>query len=146
MRMQVLTFLAIAISCVVGACIHVRSLAARRASAAPAPRRASPRPVAPSLSYNDSCYLDYVASGTSAINQRKYRFRICKVSGEYRAYIERSPSYRNRSTDLHSTHRHYDGQHYVCWSLPVRSCSGMAKIAKDWAEGTQRYIESGAKF
>ena len=91
-------------------------------------------------------YLDYVAPGRSPVSQRSYRFQIKKVGGEYRAYILNSPSYLNSSTDGHSTHRHYDGRYYVCWSTPVRNQSDMVNIARQWADCTQKYIEYGTRF
>jgi len=91
-------------------------------------------------------YLDYVAPGRSSLLQRSYRFQIKRVGSEYRAYILSCPSYLNRSTDGHSTHRHYDGRYYVCWSTPVRSQSDMVNIAQQWANCTQKYIEYGIRF
>ena len=91
-------------------------------------------------------YLDYVASGQSSKSQRSYRFQIKRVGSEYRAYILSSPSYLNRPTDGHSTHRHYDGRYYVCWSVPVRSQNDMVNIARQWADCTQKYIEFGTRF
>ena len=139
--MKVLVFLIIAISCIIGACIHGSSLGtSTRSTSSASTYRTS----------NQSCYgttyLDHVANGRSSIDQRRYRFRICNVHGEFRAYIEQSPSYRNRATDGHSTHRHYDGQYYVCWSKPVTNYNDMVNIAKGWADCTQKYIEYGTRF
>lgn len=139
--MKLLIFLAIAISCIIGAAIHSGSLGASARSTSSTSTYSSYNP-----SYSGSSYLDHVANGRSSIDQRRYRFRICNVHGEYRAYIEQSPSYRNRPTDGHSTHRHYDGRYYVCWSQPVRSYNDMINIAKGWADCTQKYIESGTRF
>ena len=97
-------------------------------------------------SATSSEYLDYVAPGRSPVSQRSYRFQIKRVGGEYRAYILNSPRYLSRSTDGHSTHRHYDGRYYVCWSTPVRSQSDMVNIARQWADCTQKYIEYGTRF
>lgn len=97
-------------------------------------------------SATSSEYLDYVAPGRSPVLQRSYRFQIKRVGGEYRAYILNSPRYLSRSTDGHSTHRHYDGRYYVCWSTPVRSQSDMINIARQWADCTQKYIEYGTRF
>ena len=89
-------------------------------------------------------YLNYTAPGQGA--DRFYRFLIRKVGNEYRAYIVKSPGYCGRATDGHSTHRHYDGQYYVCWSVPVSNTRDMVNIAKTWADCTQKYIEYGTKF
>lgn len=97
-------------------------------------------------SYSDSEYLNYVAQGRSTSTQRTYRFQIKRVGSGYRAYILNSPSYQNRSTDAHSTHRHYDGRYYVCWSTQVRTHSDMVNIAQQWADCTQKYIEYGTRF
>lgn len=137
-----LVFLAIAAACVISAAIHIGSVKAGRVQHAEPEAPYTP-PATPNQS---STCLEYVASGQSPLSQRRYRFRICKVGGEYRAYIEQSPSYRNRATDAHSTHRHYNGRYYICWSQPVRTRDGMIDIARSWAECTQRYIETGISF
>lgn len=94
----------------------------------------------------DGDYLDYVAPGRSPVSQRTYCFQIERVGFEYRAYILESPDYRCRATDSHSTHRHYDGRYYICWSVPVESRSDMISIARQWADCTQQYIEYGTRF
>ena len=99
-----------------------------------------------SVPSTSSDILDHIASGSSSYDQRIYQFDIRYLGGEYRACILKSPNYRSRPTDAHSTHRHYDGRHYVCWSTPVRTRSDMITIAKQWAECTQKYIEQGIRF
>lgn len=63
-------------------------------------------------------------------------------------YIVSQPSYRGRATDTYSTHRlsDSDGRKYICWSSPIESYEDAKKIAKLWAEGTQKYIKTGEKF
>lgn len=90
--------------------------------------------------------LEYTASGSSPSYARRYKFDIEFVDYEYRAYILESPGYRNRATDGLSTHRHYDGRYYVCWSTPVRTRTDMVNIARQWSDCTQKYIEYGTRF
>lgn len=85
-----------------------------------------------------------VYGNTSDECARKLRAAVAAVDDH--TYILNSPSYLNRSTDGHSTHRHYDGRYYVCWSTPVRSQSDMVNIARQWADCTQKYIEYGTRF
>lgn len=138
--MKLVIFLIIAVACIIGAVSNRTSNTTSNYSAH------SSSYVSSNLSYAQANYIDHIATGRSSIDQRRYRFKICKVNNEYRAYIEQSPSYRGRATDGHSTHRHYDGRYYVCWSQPVRSYDNMVTIAKQWADCTQRYIETGTRF
>ena len=132
--MSLIVALIIIIACVVIAVYHISSLDNNNTSCVSPPLSAS------------SDILNHIASGSSSYEQRKYQFDIRYIAGEYRAYILSSPSYRSRPTDGHSTHRHYDGRYYVCWSAPVRTRSDMITIAKQWAECTQKYIEQGIRF
>lgn len=138
--MKLVIFLMIAAACIIGAVSNSTSTSASNHSAH------SPSYLSSNSAYTQATYIDHIATGRSSIDQRHYRFKICKVNNEYRAYIENSPSYRSRATDGHSTHRHYDGRHYVCWSTPVRTYDNMVAIAKQWADCTQRYIETGTRF
>lgn len=138
--MKLIIFLIIAAACIIGAVSNSTSTSASNHSAHSSSYLSS------NSAYAQATYIDHIAAGRSSIDQRRYRFKICKVNNEYRAYIEHSPSYRSRATDGHSTHRHYDGRYYVCWSTPVRTYDNMVAIAKQWADCTQRYIESGTRF
>ena len=139
--MKVIIFIIIALTCIICAISHGSSIGGSSSFSSYSPSSSSIN-----SSYSQTSYLDHTASGRFPIEQRRYRFKICKVNNEYRAYIELSPSYRSRATDGHSTHRHYDGRYYICWSQPVRSYDNMVTIAKQWADCTQRYIESGTRF
>jgi len=70
-----------------------------------------------------------------------------QANGMWRAYINQQPSYRNRSTDAHSTHRLSDGNRkYVCWTGPIRSLAEAKRVAALWADKTQQYIRTGRGF
>lgn len=140
--MGAVAFVIIAIACIVSAAINCGEVSAREGNHTPSPASsaAAARPASGTL-------WEHVAPGTSPYSQRKYRFNIRRVGNEYRAYILEFPSYRGRATDLHSTHRHYDGgRYYVCWSMPVTSYDDMVNIATQWANCTQQYIEHGTRF
>ena len=99
-----------------------------------------------SSSTSSGRYFNYTAKGSSPESQRHYQFNICKTHEGYKAYIVQTPSYRNRETDGHSTHRLYDGRYYVCWDRPVNSYDDMITIAKHWSDCSQKYIEQGTRF
>ena len=68
-------------------------------------------------------------------------------SGNWRAYIEEQPSYQDRSTGVHPTHRHQDGnRYYVCWTKPLDSLENAETVAAMWADATQEYIRNGTSF
>jgi len=70
-----------------------------------------------------------------------------QYGGTWRAYVESQPSYRDRATDAHNTHRLSDGGRlYVCWTSPLRSLAEARKVAALWAEKTQNYIRTGCRF
>lgn len=67
--------------------------------------------------------------------------------GDYRAYVESSPSYGSRASDIHSTHRLNDGgRKYVCWTEDLHSEDEAKTVAAKWADATQDYIKTGKKF
>lgn len=68
-------------------------------------------------------------------------------NGDYRSYIESSPSYGSLASDPHSTHRLTDGDRkYVCWTDKLRSEDEAKAVAAKWADATQEYIKTGKKF
>ena len=77
-----------------------------------------------------------------------YQFRIEELSdGTWRAYIVSQPSYRDRDTGLHATHRLTDGgRYYVCWDRRLRSEHESREVSAVWADATQQYIRSGTRF
>lgn len=81
--------------------------------------------------------------------QADYQFDIVRdwSNGEYRAYIEHQPSYGDRDTGPHPTHRlSAGGRHYVCWTEPLRSEADARSVASTWADATQEYIRTGRRF
>lgn len=66
----------------------------------------------------------------------------------WRVYIDRSPSYGDRDTDGHSTHRYTDGssRHYICFTGTLDDAREAKQVARAWAESTERYIEDGTSF
>jgi hypothetical protein len=67
--------------------------------------------------------------------------------GNFRSYIAAQPGYGYRSSDAHSTHRHWDGgRPYVCWSKPVTSEHDALRVSAAWADATQQYIKNGQRF
>jgi len=70
-----------------------------------------------------------------------------QADGSWRAYILEHPPYGERASDAHTTHRLSDGgRKYVCWSSPLQSLEQAEHVAKAWAEATQGYIRTGARF
>lgn len=68
--------------------------------------------------------------------------------GTYRAYIRQQPSYGSRSPRGDDTHRLGDAasRAYVCWTPPPRTGPDILKVARHWAERTERYIRHGTPF
>ena len=79
-----------------------------------------------------------------------FTFSYIKIGKKkWRIYIEKSPSYRHRSDDLHSTHRYYDhsrNQHYICWSKNIKKLADAKAISEKWAACTSDYILEGITF
>jgi hypothetical protein len=79
--------------------------------------------------------------------QADYQFDIVWVGDEYRAYIEQQPSYGNRDTGAHPTHRlSEDGRYFVCWTESLQSEADARSVAAMWADATQEYIRTGRRF
>ena len=77
----------------------------------------------------------------------QYSFSIERTNGLHKVYIESQPSYQNRATDAHSTHRLSDGQRkYICWSTPIETWKMAEDVCALWAERTHRYIRTGKKL
>lgn len=91
-------------------------------------------------------YYTYLAQYGSQAQQ--YRFFICKISYNYRIYLEEIPDYRGRNRDLQIVHCYMDIQNrpYLCWTEPIRSIEDAKKIARAWADRTQTYICTGISF
>jgi hypothetical protein len=88
--------------------------------------------------------------GTYRTKSGRYYFRFSfekQRNGEERIYILDQPSYRARATDGHSTHRYgLDRRSYICYEPSPRNRDEAIKVAKAWAENTEKYIETGKKF
>jgi hypothetical protein len=79
--------------------------------------------------------------------QDDFVFSIERSGRSFRIYIDAHPSYGNRATDAHSTHRYSDGpRHYICWDGPMRDWAQAEDVATAWAERTQNYIRTGENF
>ena len=77
-----------------------------------------------------------------------YGFSIERLAGgSHRVYITVQPTYASRSTHPRRTHRLVEGgRAYVCWSGPIRTAAEARMVAAAWADATQRYIRTGARF
>lgn len=81
-----------------------------------------------------------------------YKFGFKSVGSYYQVDIEDMPSYGNRSSDGHSTHRLTSDTsasgYRICFGndYTVDSLSKAQKYAQGWAESTQDYIEKGIRF
>ncbi len=78
----------------------------------------------------------------------EFRFSSRPFSREIRVYIGQMPSYRDRDTDGHTTHRYRDVNNapYICYDPMPTNRTDAFNIAKAWAENTWRYIQTGASF
>lgn len=77
-----------------------------------------------------------------------YRFSFeQQPSGDWLPFILHQPSYRNRDTGCHPTHRLVnDDRYYVCWTDPLGSLAEAKQVAALWADRTQEYIRTGRRF
>jgi len=76
-------------------------------------------------------------------------FRYTYVGSSWRAYILSSPSYGNRSTGLHDTHRYFDNDknlYYVCWTVALKRLEEIIEVSRVWARETAKYIDTGESF
>lgn len=79
--------------------------------------------------------------------QADYGFAFERRPGGWRIYILEQPSYRNRATDDHSTHRLSDeGRRFICWAGHLSTEREARQVARQWADLTQRYIRTGQRF
>lgn len=75
-----------------------------------------------------------------------YGFSFERLSnGSIRPYIDSMPSYGNRGTGLHTTHRLTDssGRYYVCWDSPLTDVEDVKQVVSLWSDLTQEYIKTG---
>lgn len=91
-------------------------------------------------------YTVYAETSSPGADNR-YVFTLKKLSSGYRCYIDRTPSYRNRSTSLHVTHRLSDERgKYICFTADLPHIAQARTLCKQWSDLTQRYIETGRTF
>jgi hypothetical protein len=105
------------------------------------------------MSFFDFLLNNDKSSTYTAISPRgrrmTFQFRYSYVDSSWRAYIISSPSYGNRSTSLHSTHRYYDNNknlYYVCWTASLTRLSDIEEVSRVWARETAKYIDTGETF
>lgn len=78
-----------------------------------------------------------------------FEFDFVNAGPYFDVYITKSPSYGNRSSDLHSTHRIQVGNSYkICFADPsvANNLDKARKYSETWAEMTWKYIQTGKKF
>ena len=93
-----------------------------------------------------STYTVYAKTSCPGSDNR-YVFTLKKLPSGYRCYIKRTPSYRNRSTSLHATHRLSDSRgKYICFTADLPYIAQARTLCRQWSDLTQRYIETGRTF
>ena len=90
------------------------------------------------------------------LNGRDYSFAFelvdMRTAEGWRLYILDQPGYGQWADGCHETHRHLDrqsGLHYICIAQgrqPVATVAEAKGLARLWAEGTARYIDTGRGF
>ena len=91
-------------------------------------------------------YTVYAETGYEGTDNR-YVFTLKQLSTGYRCYINRTPSYRNRSTTMGDTHYLTDScGKYICYTAKISHLEQAKTLCHQWSNLTQRYIETGRKF
>ena len=75
-----------------------------------------------------------------------YRFYMKKVNRQYRCYIERTPSFRNRDTSRYIPHYYIEngtGRIFICWTGKIHFRSQARTLCRNWANATQQFIDTG---
>jgi hypothetical protein len=77
-----------------------------------------------------------------------YDFGFQRLNAGWRVYVLGQPPYCGRDTCYIATHRLRDerGRYYICWTRPLRTREEAQAVAALWAERTQHYIATGARF
>jgi hypothetical protein len=95
----------------------------------------------------DTVYRSYYATKDGRTVTDYYFSFEQQDDGTWLAFIEKQPSYGDRLSDGHSTHRWSNGDRkYVCWDTPIESLEVCQKVAAKWADATQDYIINGKSF
>lgn len=91
-------------------------------------------------------YTVYARTGYNGADNR-YVFTIKKLPSGYRCYIDRTPSYRGRSTDMNTIHYKVDNRgKYICFTKNITYLAQAKTLCDQWSNLTQRYIETGRTF
>ena len=91
-------------------------------------------------------YTVYAETGYNGADNR-YVFTLKKLPSGYRCYIDRTPSYRGRSADMHTTHHLVDSRgKYICYTAKIPYIAQARTLCRQWSNLTQRYIETGRTF
>lgn len=79
----------------------------------------------------------------------RFGFELREKDGEknFVALILDQPSYGDRDSNIHITHRINEGDdHLVCWVGPVPTLEDAKIVAALWSDFTERYILTGEPF
>lgn len=96
----------------------------------------------------EPCKFVYEYNPTSVYPSldHKFIFSIEKMSGGYRCYIERIPSFRGRSTNNYQYHTLRDNTSkrlYICWTGNIKYFEQAKTLCRNWADATQKFIDTG---
>ena len=88
----------------------------------------------------------YNAATIYSLQDHKYNFVIKKSHGEYKCYIQRIPSFRNRDTSKYMPHfwtENKTGKMYICWTGKIVYPKQAKTLCRNWADATQQFIDTG---
>ncbi len=94
---------------------------------------------------SEFCF-EYSAKTNTKILDHSYKFRIKKSNDEYKCYIERTPSFRGRSTAKYNPHYWIERgtkKHYICWTGKIQYAEQAKTLCRNWADATQKFIDTG---
>lgn len=103
-------------------------------------------------SINETKHSVYYAYSNNPEQDNRFVFKYMQIDGNWRAYVLRTPSHKERLWDNFHTHLDPDwgnycgGARHVDWDTPVKTISDMQKISWRWADLCLRYIETGKQF
>ena len=88
----------------------------------------------------------YSAKTRYGMQDHNYNFSVRRVSGEYRCYIERTPSFRGRDTSHYMPHYWVEqgtNRHYICWTGKIKYPEQAKTLCRNWSDATQQFIDTG---
>lgn len=88
----------------------------------------------------------YSAKTRDEMQDHNYIFLIRRIKGEYRCYIERTPSFRGRDTSHYMPHYWVEqgtDRHYICWTGRIRYLEQAKTLCRNWSDATQQFIDTG---